>query len=573
LRRNFGARPVVVFVALMLLAAACASGTGSGGSNASPGSSGFLKIGSTAQVDSMNPFVTFNSDPITMLFYEYPALVQYGKDLNFIPYFATSWSTSSDGTAWTFHTVPGAEWSDGQPMTANDVAWTYNTILKFANGPTSAISPYLMHVKSVVATNSTTVVVTYKQPVANVLFQLSAINILPEHVWSQYATGDGKGLKQYPATPQNGKPVVSGGPFMFTNYQQNQSETFQVNPHWWGQKPHITGFGLQYFATDDASVQALKTGEIDVLWANVPTTAVDSLKQAGFTVSVTPATTFHELNFNSNPAKTTYKELQNTTVRDAFANAIDFNQLVQTAWNGYAQPGISLIYPASGNAPGTDQSWIDPNLKTPTFDLTLAAQELDQAGMKMGPNGYRIAPGQPCTYSQNPCEHTMQYQVIIPHNELGSGMSMFQIIQTDMKKIGVGLTAKVLNDGAAWGAETANHYTSYNLSIWDWGCSTDPDCILSVLTRQSWYSWSDTAYDNPTYDKLYSEQGLAVNVQDRLKIVRQMQDIIYQDKPFIVLVYEDNRVAWNPSWSGFEPSPAGEFSSFSITSLLDAQKS
>lgn len=551
---------------VVLLVAACASNAdqsakpGPGSATRAPGPSGFLRIGSMGQIDSLNPFVSFNSDPITLFEYEYPFLLQYKTpELTFAPYFGTSWEQSADGKTWTFHTVPNVKWSDGQPLTAEDAAWTFSTILKYAKGPTANSAGYLLHMTKAVATDANTLVVTYEQPVANVLEQLSSIPILPEHVWSKYATGDGKGLKEYADIPENGNPVVSGGPFMMTQYKPNQVVTMEVNPNWYGQKPYITGFGLEYFATDDAAVQSLKTNQIDVIWQGVPTTAVDALRQAGMTVSITPATTFHELNINSNPKKTTNPELQDPAVRDAMSHAIDFDSIVKTAWDGYAQPGYSLIFPASGNAQGTDQPWTDPSLKPPTFDISLANQILDQAGYKIGPDGYRIANG-----------HPMQYQVVFPHNELGAGMRMFQIIQADFKQIGIGITAQVLNDSAAWNAETKDHYTSYDMSIWDWGCSTDPDCILSVLTCDNWYTWNDAGYCNKEYDKLYSEQGTAIKVQDRLKIVYQMQQIVYRDKPFIVLMYEDNRVAWSPKWTGFSPSPQGEFSNYSLQSLLNA---
>jgi peptide/nickel transport system substrate-binding protein len=506
--------------------------------------------------------------------YEYPVLVQYDTtNLSFAPDLATSWTHNSDDTVWTFKLVPNAKWSDGQPMTASDVAWTFNTIVKYANGPTSNSAGYVAHMQDAVAQDPTTVVVNYKAPVANALAQLEQVVILPEHVWQPLEGSDGKGLKSYSNLPSNGKPVVCGGPFCLTQYTANQASTWEYNKNWYGPKPFISGFGLQYFATQDAAVQALKTGAVDVVWDNsIPTTAVQSLKQAGISVSVTSGTTFDELNFNSSSNKTTNLELQNPTVRAAISHAIDFNSIVNTAWNGMAQPGTSLVPPASGMAPGTGKPWADPSIKTPTFDLTLAGQMLDQAGFKMGPNGYRIAPGQPCTYSQSPCEHQMQYQVIVPHAELGSAQSALTLIQDDLKKIGIGITQKVLNDGAAWTAETANHYGTYDMSIWAWGAGIDPDFILSVLTCASRYTWSDTAFCNKQYDTLYSQQGEQADPNQRLQTVYQMEQIQATQMPFIVLNYEDNRNAWSSHWTGFVPSPLGEFNYISKQSLLQCHK-
>src|SRR2546425_6181376 len=128
-------------VALGLVASACSSGGGSkgksNGQSSSPGGKikegGTLRIGTNSRIDSLNPFVAFNQDAYTTFFYIYPYLVQYDtKTLQFAPYYSTTWETSSDGKDWTFHLVPNAKWSDGQPLTADDVAWTVNTILKVA---------------------------------------------------------------------------------------------------------------------------------------------------------------------------------------------------------------------------------------------------------------------------------------------------------------------------------------------------------------------------------------------------------------------------------------------------------
>lgn len=572
MRRRSAQRFVALLALIVLIASACGGSTTSNttGSTGVAKSGGFLKIGELGQIDSLNPFVAFNADPYTIFMYEYPVLAQYNTQgcgdtppspdcLKFIPDFATSWEHNADQTQWTFHTVPDAKWSDGQPLTADDVAWTFNTIIKYRNGPTSNSAGYITHMTSAKATDPNTVVVNYSAPVVNALAQLEGVPILPEQVWGKYATGDGKGLRQFANTPQNGQPVVSGGPFMLTEYKQDQFTKFEANPNWYGPKPSMTGFGLQYFATDDAAVQSLKTGEVDAIWASVPSTAVDTLRQAGITVSITPGTTFHELIINSNPKEAiTHPELQDPAVRQAMSHAINYSEIVNTAWNGYAQPGYSIVPPASGNEMSTGKPWTDPSLKPYTYDLALANKILDDAGYKMGPDGVRIAG-----------DHEMKYTLIFPHAETGSGMRAFQIYQADFKKIGIDVTPQVLNDNAAWQANIKDHYTAYDLIQWDWGAGIDPDFILSVLTCKQWYYWSDSAYCNPAYDKLYAEQAAAADPAKRLQIVYQMQEMIYKDMPYILLNYEDNKVAWDKNWTGFDPSPLGEFSYLSKQSIED----
>src|SRR6478736_7875202 len=269
-------------VAVALAATAC-GGSSSGGGAVKEG--GVFRLGSSSSIDSLNPFVAFQADAYSTFEYIYPELVQYNPKLQFVADFARSWQHSPDGTIWTFHTQPNAKWSDGKPLTAADVAWTFSTILKYQNGPTANSAGYVAHMKSATAPDATTVVLTYKQPVANVLSQVQQVPILPEHIWAKYATGNGKALTRF----QNNAPVVSGGPFVLTKYTPKQIVLFKRNPNFYGTKPHIEGLGLQFFATTDAMITALKSNQLDGVEVPVPPTSVATLEAAHFVVRSTPS--------------------------------------------------------------------------------------------------------------------------------------------------------------------------------------------------------------------------------------------------------------------------------------------
>src|SRR5215472_6953874 len=409
--------------------AACGSGTGSGGTGA------VLHIGTTYPIDSMNPFVAQSDYSYAVYEYVYPQLVQYNAKLQIIPDFAQSWSTSSDGRTWTFHTVPNAKWSDGKPLTAADVAWTINEVMKYKNGPAGQWAGLLEHMTGASAPNPTTVVIRYSTPVANVLAQMQSLSVLPRQVWAPYFTGKGSGLKTFPnQPPANGKPMVSGGPFELVRYKANQYALFKRNPYWWGPKPKIEGFGLQFFANADAMVQALKTGSVDFIGEYTPPTAVTALKKAGFVVTTTPSISMKTFIINTNPHKTTHRELLNPRVRQAIEYATDRGQIIKTAWLGLAEPGSTIIAPADG-------SWHDGGIKALPFDLAKANALLNAAGYKMGPNGVRIAGG-----------HPMSYNVIFPPDERGTGDRTFQIMQSDLAKIGISISQQNMDDSATFNA-------------------------------------------------------------------------------------------------------------------------
>jgi peptide/nickel transport system substrate-binding protein len=519
-------RFTVAAVAVALAAAACGGSSGSGGAVKE---GGVFRLGSSSSIDSLNPFVAFQADAYSTFEYIYPELVQFNPKLQFIPDFARSWQQSPDGLTWTFHTQPNAKWSDGKPLTAADVAWTYSTILKYQNGATANSAGYVAHMKSATAPDATTVVLTYKRPVANVLSQVQATPILPEHIWAKYATGNGKALTRF----SNDAPIVSGGPFILDKYTPKQIALFKRNPAFYGPKPHIDGFGLQFFGTTDAMITALKSKQLDGVEVPVPPTSVATLKAAHFVVRSTPGMTFDDFIINSNPQQqASHKELLNPLLRQAFDAAIDRQAIVKTSLLGYGQPGSSIIGPATGH-------WYNPAIKPTPFDLAKANQLLDQAGYTMGPNGLRIANG-----------HPMSYTAIVPNDMANSyEQRSFQIIQGDFKKIGVKLTEKTLDDSAAYDAILANDYKNFEISLWDWGPLPDPDFMLSVLTCVSWNVWNDTGYCNKTYDSLYAAQSAATSLARRQQIVYQMQQMVANARMYLVLDFPDSIEAHSPAWT------------------------
>jgi len=160
-------------------------------------SGGTFRIGTSSGIDSLNPYVAFNQDAYSTFEYIYPVLVQYDKKLHFAPFFARSWKPSNGGKTWTFKTVPNAKWSDGQPLTAADAAWTINTDIKYQTGGAANVAGLIAHITSASAPDPNTLVVNYKQAPGNVLGQFQQFFILPKHIWSQHVGNKGADLKTF----------------------------------------------------------------------------------------------------------------------------------------------------------------------------------------------------------------------------------------------------------------------------------------------------------------------------------------------------------------------------------------
>ena len=544
MRKSWLAAPLVLTAAALIFV------TTATGSGAKATSGGTFRVGTASGIDSLNPYVAFNQDAYSAFEYIYPILVQYDSHLHYAPFFARSWHHS--GKTWTFKTQPHAKWSDGQPLTAADAAWTINTDVKYQSGGAANEAGLINHIKSASAPNATTLVVHYDKAAGPtwVLGQFQQFFILPKHIWSKHIGNKGAGLKTFP----NNAPVVGSGPFTLVEFKQNDVAIFKRNNSYWGPKPKIDEFGLKQFSTDDLMVTALKAHSLDALEV-VPATSIKTLRKAGFAVSDVPGLDTTDFIINSNPHKKHHRELLNLKVKEAFDHAIDRKRIISVTFLGAAQLPTSIV-------PATTGSWHNPHLKPPSFNLKLANKILDKLGFKKGPGGIRVANGQ-----------KMSYSVVTP-TDVQSINPTFRILQPDFKKIGVQLTQHALDSSAAFAlmAGSNNTYQGFDLAMWDWTSLIDPDFMLSVVTCAQYGGWSDSGYCNKRYDKWYSEQQVAPTQAKRRAIVWKMQAYLYNQRPYLWLANDDSVSATSKNWVGFKNTPQGPFNELNIQSLTQVHQ-
>lgn len=540
----------------LLCCAVLALGACAGGGPGQTKTGGVLRIGTSNGIDSMNPFVGTNQDGFSVWMQIYPSLLQYDTtdpEFEYRGSLAETWSISDDGLTVTFKIRSGAKWSDGEELDAKDVEWSLGVMHKF-NESAAAGWSIGSNFKSITATDAHTVVVKLAKPSALVYYDLGTTPILPPQVWEKYATGDGAALKTFANEPSDGNPLVSGGPFMLTKYNKGDVAVFTKNPNWYGEKPKIDGFGLQTYKNADAMITALTTGNLDAATSIAPT-SLKALENAKLTIDKGPALAMRDLIINSNPNKPKNRELLDRNVRKALEHAINREAIVATAWVGQASPGSTIIAPVSAS---NGQKWHN-NVKTLPYDIEEANRLLDAAGFQKGSDGVRVANG-----------HKMIYEVIFADDQSGPGDRAFQIIKADFDKIGIKLSQRKLDISATWDAIYCGddcQYRDFDLAMWDWFPGQDPDFMMSSLTCAQWGDWNDTGYCDKDFDALHAKQRLTLDPGERKQLLDQMQQKIYEDRPYIILTYDVRIDAWSPKWTGFVESPQGFFNNWSTQNL------
>src|SRR5919109_2383948 len=253
-------------------------------------------IGDDNDLDSMNPFLAVEAPAFTIFYLTYDFLVNLSQtDLSPAPGLAESWEQSEDGLTWTFTIREGATWHDGMPVTANDVAYTYNRILEEEQG---SYIDYISLIDTIDVPDDRTLVITTKEPTLQLLTAL--VFILPEHIWSEVSTEEANTFENAP--PEG---PIGSGPFKVVEWEKGQFYRMEANPDYWGGAPVIDEFVYRVFNNEDALVQAIQAGEVDfadTLNAN-PFNALKEVE--GITTHEANISSFDEIGFNVGASETT----------------------------------------------------------------------------------------------------------------------------------------------------------------------------------------------------------------------------------------------------------------------------
>ena len=345
-----------------------------------------LKIGTTQDLEALNPFNAYQYIGYEVFYLNYDLLVGFGNDLKPIPGFAESWTQSPDGKTWTFKIRPDMKWSDGTPATAEDAAWTLSMIIDAVKGGNSVGYGYLdpdvknAAMVSATATDPQTLVIELERPNDRVLAM--TVPILPKHIWGDKTLEE---INQFPNDP----PVVGTGPYQTVEWKTGQYARFARNPYYWGNRGAADEVIYQFFPdASDTMVQAFKAGELDYI-RNPTALQFDQLKSEPGTQTISATSNgWTQLGFNTyqkdipdGGASTT--ALRDPVFRDALGYAIDKQLLVDKVLQGYGIVGTTQV------PPWERRFHTDP-ANPRTFDIELAKQKLDAAGYVLDASGNRL---------------------------------------------------------------------------------------------------------------------------------------------------------------------------------------
>lgn len=429
-------RCAALLVAATLLAPAAAQEVQAGGTVRVTRSSG-------SYTNNSNPFGTAGQNlPSTASIYE-PLFYINGVTGEEVPLLGTAYEWSDDNLTLTVTTREGVQFSDGEPFSANDVAFTFNYLKEHPELDTAGV--WALGLESVEATDDTTVVFTFAEPNTPLLTDLLGRTIVPEHLWAEIAD---------PVQETNQNPVGTG-PFLLDSFAPQLIKVVKNPNYWLSGQPFVDGVTWQVVNSNQAALLLLLQNQADYAYTQIPNVAQTyNARNPEQYVSWWPVNNNNILYLNT--AKAPFNDV---AFREAVAMAIDRDDVAAKA---YAGTTIAAAHP-SAIVPAQRAEWLNEDLLESgyTFDPDAARTMLEEAGYTYQGDTLLSPDG----------EALPTFNILV-----GAGwtdfITMAQVISQNLGAIGVRSSIQQEN----WGSYSRGLQSgTYDMAIsWGWGNGATP---------------------------------------------------------------------------------------------------
>lgn len=405
-------------------------------------------------------------------------LITTDANLEFVNDLATEYYCADDGMTWYFTIRDDAKFTDGEPLSASDVAFTINGIIE-----SEAAEADLSMVEKAVATDDTHVEITMTKPYNALLYTLAVVGIVPEHAHGE----------DYGANP------IGSGRYMLEQWDRGQQVILKANPDYYGEAPKMERV-VVVFMEEDAALAAVRAGQVDIAYTSATYSdqtsegyelfACETVDSRGISLPSIAAGQIKADGANEYPAGNDVT--CDLTVRRAINYGVDRQAMIDNVLNGYGTPAYSVC---------DSSPWGSPDMKVET-DVEAAKKLLDEAGWALGEDGIRSKDGVRAAFD-------MYY---------ASDDSVRQALAAEfadqMKELGIEVSIK----GASWDDIYPHEFATPIL--WGWG-SNAPTELYELTYSKGWGNYA--CYDNAEIDS-YLDEALAVPyIEDSYELFQKAQ--------------------------------------------------
>lgn len=390
---------------------------------------------------------------------------------------AVDMKAAEDGMSWTVTIRDDVSFTDGERLTAKDVAFTYNTVKE-----TSSVTDFTM-LDYAKATDDTTVIFYMKQPYSIWPYTMAVVGIVPEHLYS----------KDYGQNP------VGSGRYCLKQWDRGQQIILEANPDYYGEVPKMKQVTI-LFMSEDTAFAAVQSGQVDLSY-----TAASYTDQNVAGYQLLSVNTVDNRGFNMPSIKAGEKDesgiligndvTSDLSLRRAVNIGINREEMIQNVLNGYGSPAYSVC----------DQlPWYNEHAKT-DYEFEKAAAILEEGGWKAGEDGIRIKDGVRASFM-------IRYP---------TGDSVRQALAADtanqLKKLGI----EVKTEGSGW--DVAYDQAQSEPLMWGWGAHTPMELYNIYHTEGNSDRARYSPYSNPVTDRYMDEALASGNLEESYELWQKAQ--------------------------------------------------
>jgi peptide/nickel transport system substrate-binding protein len=483
---------------------------------------GTLRVGLDVDADTLDPRLTKNTSGFRVKELAFNGLVAINPDYSAAPDLAEKWENPDDKT-WVFHIRQGVKFHDNSNLTANDVKYTYESVLDQSfNSPARA---FYLSVASVEAVDPNTVKFTLKDPFAPFLSYMD-LAIVPQASASKSDFGT--------------KPIGTG-PFKVDTWNTGDSIEFSAFDGFYGGRANLDRVRVRVVPDNSARVVALESGDLDFVQSPLSPQDVSRIQSAGglkLKVDRTPAAGYTYVNLN-----TADPILSDKNVRQALSHLVNKQQIIDTIYKGIGQPANGPIVPGM---------WAySPDIMSYDYNPDKAKQLLDDAGWKVGGDGIRTKDGNRMSL------------VVRTHSEDPDRKQLIQVLQSEFQNVGIDATTNTVEFPALFQDVQDG---KYQVVVIGWLNLSDPD---RATFRQ--FTIDGTAnygkYKNDQVDNLLKQARTTLDQTKAKQLYTDAVKQIVDDAPYIFVQYQEYIVMYTTKLQGYVVNPVANWLSFKSASL------
>jgi len=482
----------------------------------------------SAEMPHLNPITSTDAYSTLVVSWIFDGLLDRDpQTLELKPRVAYRWEVSDDHLSYTFYLRKDVCFSDGHPLTASDVKFTFD---KLMDPTTDAphLKNYYMDVESCEVIDDYTVRYHCKKPYYQHAVMLGLLEILPEHIYGQ---GD------FNNHPNNRKPIGSG-PYILSEWQTGLQVVLKRNPNYWRKNerlPYFDHIVYQIILDDNAAFLKLRRGDLDYMeirsedWAR---RGQAETFQNRFNMFIYPRPAYNYIGWNMrNPV------LKEKTIRHALTLLLNREQVIKRLYYGMAEPIDSPFMPGTPEYHSELKHW--------TYNPEQAKQLLDEAGWTdHNSDGIRDKDGKDLAFE------------IMTTNSNPIAEKILTVYQEDLKRAGINMQIRQME----W-ASLLERVDSRNFDavLMGWQMPPDPDPYQVWHSSQAEKGSNFVGFIDAEADRLIEQARVSFDHQERIQLYRRFQEIVNEEQPYTFLMAPKAIVAVDKRVHGIRVYPFGMY--------------